>query len=247
MSIVVNYQRLGVWRDQLPADCKLVVTNGCFDLLHPGHVHLLKGARERGDMLLVGINDDQGARALKGARRPIMNQDERAEMLGALRCVDAVCIFAGKRATNFLLRARPVIYVKGGDYTLDTLELEEAVVLEAAKSQVEFEPFMVGQNTTQITERILGGVPAEGLVGKCPICYRDCKVHWLDCGNVRAYVPIDLAHNDEVSCSWGEGEKVISACHYVMVGPAPAPELLDAKQKTEPKGKTLMQVFAEEK
>src|SRR6266480_1920257 len=99
---------------------KLVVTNGCFDLLHAGHVRYLQAARALGDALVVGINGDNSTRNLKGSGRPVNNENDRAEVLAALACVDLVTIFPELRATRFLELAQPAIYAKGGDYTIDT-------------------------------------------------------------------------------------------------------------------------------
>src|SRR6184192_192213 len=104
---------------------KLVATNGCFDLLHVGHVRYLQAARALGDALAIGLNGDQSVRELKGAGRPVNNESDRAEMLAALKCVDFVTIFPEMRATRFIEAARPAIYAKGGDYTSETLDAEE--------------------------------------------------------------------------------------------------------------------------
>src|SRR6266550_4449592 len=104
---------------------KLVATNGCFDLLHVGHVRYLQAARALGDLLVVGLNGDGSIHELKGAGRPITTQSDRAEILAALACVDLVTIFPEIRATKFLAAVRPAVYVKGGDYTSETLDEEE--------------------------------------------------------------------------------------------------------------------------
>ena len=98
------------------------MTNGCFDLLHLGHVTYLETARNLGDALLVGVNSDAAVRGLKGEGSPLNNESDRAAVIAALRAVNYVCIFPDVRATEFLAAAKPDIYVKGGDYTLDTLE-----------------------------------------------------------------------------------------------------------------------------
>ena len=109
---------------------RLVLTNGCFDLLHVGHVRYLQAARALGDALAVALNSDASVRALKGEGRPINPEDDRAEVLAALECVDYVAIFSEMRATRFLERVKPAIYVKGGDYILETLDREERAALE---------------------------------------------------------------------------------------------------------------------
>src|SRR6266704_3128144 len=109
---------------------KLVVTNGCFDLLHVGHVRYLRAARALGDALAVGLNDDRSVGELKGPGRPINNERDRAEVLAALACVDFVTIFTEVRATRFIEMASPAFYAKGGDYTSETLNAEERAVLQ---------------------------------------------------------------------------------------------------------------------
>src|SRR5437764_2342646 len=99
---------------------KIVATNGCFDLLHVGHVRYLQAAKALGDVLLVGINGDESTRQLKGPGRPVNNERDRAEVIAALECVDLVSIFPEVRATRFLELAHPNVYVKGGDYTVDS-------------------------------------------------------------------------------------------------------------------------------
>src|SRR5438874_11280133 len=109
---------------------RLVATNGCFDLLHLGHVRYLQAARALGDALAVGLNGDRSVRELKGPGRPINNERDRAEVLAALESVDFVTIFPEVRATRFLEAAAPAIYAKGGDYTSETLNAEERAVLQ---------------------------------------------------------------------------------------------------------------------
>jgi len=133
---------------------KLVVTNGCFDLLHPGHVTYLENARNLGDALLVGLNSDEATRQLKGPGRPVNSESDRAAVLAALASVDAVCIFKEKTATRFLLAAQPDIYVKGGDYTLETLNQEERGVVERGGGKIVVAPFVPGKSTTALLEKI---------------------------------------------------------------------------------------------
>src|ERR1041385_5830315 len=109
---------------------RIVATNGCFDLLHLGHVRYLQAARALGDLLVVGLNGDRSVQELKGAGRPITTERDRAEILAALECVDLVTIFPETRATQFLAAVRPAVYVKGGDYTAETLNEEERVFLK---------------------------------------------------------------------------------------------------------------------
>jgi rfaE bifunctional protein nucleotidyltransferase chain/domain len=124
---LITWDDLPKWRAALRArGQKLVVTNGCFDLLHVGHVTYLEQARILGEALLIGVNGDAAVRELKGPTRPINSEQDRAAVLAALESVSGVCIFQEKRATHFLERAQPDIYVKGGDYTLGNLGPERA-------------------------------------------------------------------------------------------------------------------------
>lgn len=127
---------------------KLVFTNGCFDLLHAGHVRYLNEARALGDALVVGLNSDSSVRSLKGTGRPLNNQNDRAEVLSALRCVDAVVVFDGERATALIDAIRPHIYAKGGDYTVDSLNPEERAALREAECDIRILPLVPGRSTT---------------------------------------------------------------------------------------------------
>ncbi len=134
----------------------MVVTNGGFDLLHVGHVAYLEQARQLGDVLLVGLNSDASVRALKGPERPINPEADRATVLAALESVSAVCIFTDPRATRFLELAQPDIYVKGGDYTLETLDPDERRVVEQVGGEIVFIPFVPGKSTTALVRKISG-------------------------------------------------------------------------------------------
>jgi rfaE bifunctional protein nucleotidyltransferase chain/domain len=133
---------------------KIVATNGCFDLLHVGHVRYLQAARALGDLLVVGLNGDGSIHELKGAGRPITTQSDRAEILAALTCVDLVTIFPEIRATNFLAAVRPAVYVKGGDYTPRTLDEEELTILKKIETAIRVVPFETGYSTSGLIERI---------------------------------------------------------------------------------------------
>jgi len=150
----VIFNDLESWRAREAGAGPWVVTNGCFDLLHAGHVRYLQHARSLGNRLLVGINDDDGVRQLKGEGRPLNPAEDRAEVLAALACVDAVCVFPGAKATAFLKAARPDIYAKGGDYTLDTLDPEERAVLTGAGSRIELLDLVAGRSTTALVNRM---------------------------------------------------------------------------------------------
>jgi rfaE bifunctional protein nucleotidyltransferase chain/domain len=152
---IIAWDRLPAWRAAFQATGKkLVVTNGCFDILHLGHVTYLESARNLGDALLVGVNGDEATRQLKGAGRPVNCETDRAAVLAALASVDGVCIFADKTATKFLSAARPGVYVKGGDYTLDTLNQEERHVVESAGGKIVIFPLVPGKSTTALLAKI---------------------------------------------------------------------------------------------
>ena len=154
---IVTAEELSGIRDGMDsAGHRLVFTNGCFDLLHAGHVRYLQQARELGDALAVGLNSDRSVRELKGEERPINPQDDRAEVLAALGCVDYVVIFDGKRATDVLRTVRPHLYAKGGDYTPDSLDPEERGALSAAGTEIKILPLVPGRSTTTVVERLRG-------------------------------------------------------------------------------------------
>ena len=134
------------------ADQKLVFTNGVFDLLHVGHVRYLTQARTLGDALVVAVNSDRSVRELKGADRPLTNENDRAEMLAALGAVDYVTIFDDVSPRALIANLLPDVLVKGGDYTLDQIHGREEV--EAAGGRVVSLPFVQGASTSEIIERI---------------------------------------------------------------------------------------------
>lgn len=135
---------------------KLVLTNGCFDLLHVGHVRYLQAARELGDALAVGLNGDESVRALKGEGRPVNSEMDRAEVLAALACVDYIAVFPQVRATTLIEAVRPAIYVKGGDYTPETLDVEERAALAKVSAEISILPFEREYSTTRLLEQTRG-------------------------------------------------------------------------------------------
>ncbi len=164
---IVTATELAQVRDALEAGGRrLVLTNGCFDLLHAGHVRYLQGARAEGDALAVALNGDASVRALKGPGRPLNSLGDRAEILAALSCVDYVTTFESARATELLAAVRPHVYVKGGDYRLETLDPEERRALEAAGSRIVLEPMLPGRSTTALIAAMAGGKPLRlGVLG----------------------------------------------------------------------------------
>ena len=152
---IIAGEQLSAWRKRLRAQGKrLVVTNGCFDLLHRGHVAYLEAARALGDVLLVGVNSDASVRELKGPERPVNSEADRAAVLAALQSVDAVCVFADRTALRFLSNVQPDIYAKGGDYTIDTINQEERHLIEQLGGKVAIVPGVPGQSTSALLEKI---------------------------------------------------------------------------------------------
>lgn len=144
------------YREQLRNINKTVVlTNGCFDLLHAGHVMALQQAKSLGDSLWVAINSDASVRALKGPNRPIYSEIERAFLLSALSVVDGIFIFNNKRLTNEILSFKPDIYVKSCDYTIQQLEINERHALEKIGAKIIFTPFLSGHSTTSTIQEII--------------------------------------------------------------------------------------------
>jgi D-glycero-beta-D-manno-heptose 1-phosphate adenylyltransferase len=137
-----------------------VFTNGCFDLLHMGHVHYLQQARALGDFLVLGLNDDAGVRLLKGPGRPLVPEAERAEMLAALTCIDYITIFAEPTAGPLVALLQPAIYVKGGDYASiqgdmpDPDRLPEAKIVQAYGGIVRLIPYLPNHSTTELIRAI---------------------------------------------------------------------------------------------
>jgi formyltetrahydrofolate-dependent phosphoribosylglycinamide formyltransferase len=133
---------------------KLVFTNGCFDLLHAGHVRYLQQSRALGDALIIGLNSDASVRELKGPTRPLNREHDRAEVLAGLRAVDGVVIFSDKRATGLIEAIQPHIYAKGGDYTPESLDPGERAALGKARTQIQILSLVPGRSTTKIIERM---------------------------------------------------------------------------------------------
>lgn len=147
---VIRFDALQMWRDyNRTIGKRIVATNGCFDILHRGHVTYLKKARELGDILIVGVNSDRSVRELKGEGRPVNCQEDRAAVLAALEVVDAVVIFDDLRAQKFLLTLRPDTWVKGGDYTDETLDAQEVAAVKYGGGDVVIVPIVAGYSTTR--------------------------------------------------------------------------------------------------
>jgi len=156
-KIVAGEELSGLCEKMRSAGKKIVATNGCFDLLHVGHVRYLQAARALGDLLVVGLNGDHSVVELKGEGRPITPERDRAEILAALECVDLITIFREVRATKFLAAVRPAVYVKGGDYTPQTLDQEELAILKEIEAAIRLIPFEAGYSTSGLIEQICKG------------------------------------------------------------------------------------------
>ena len=142
-----------ILKKEKAAGKKVVFTNGCFDLLHIGHTRYLAQAKAKGDLLVVGLNSDSSVKMLKGAKRPLIPQDERAEMLSNLEMVDYVTIFTDQTANNVIAALKPDIYVKGGDYSVD--DLPEAEIVQNYGGKIELVSEIRGASTTSIVNKIL--------------------------------------------------------------------------------------------
>jgi rfaE bifunctional protein nucleotidyltransferase chain/domain len=131
----------------------LVVTNGCFDILHPGHLFLLEEARTRGKILLVGINSDETLRVLKGPGRPAIPEKDRVAHLCALEAVNAVCVFPELDAQKFIFKSLPDLYVKGGDYTMETINQDERMLLKSLGTKIEILPKFQSHSTSDLLKK----------------------------------------------------------------------------------------------
>ena len=156
-SKILGEEQLLAERERLHAGGKRVgFTNGCFDLLHVGHTRYLHDARQLVDALIVGVNADASVRTLKGPGRPVVPEDERAELLAALTSVDYVVLFAERTAERIVGALRPDVYFKGGDYSLDPSVLPEAPVVHGYGGEVRLMPVHPGRSTTELLTRLKG-------------------------------------------------------------------------------------------
>lgn len=130
----------------------IVTTNGCFDILHVGHVRYLQKAKSFGDVLIVALNSDKSVKSIKGESRPINNENDRAEILSALRSVDYVVLFDEDSPINLLLKIKPDVHTKGADYTVETLP--EAKGIMESGGRIEFISFVEGKSTTSVIEKM---------------------------------------------------------------------------------------------
>jgi D-glycero-beta-D-manno-heptose 1-phosphate adenylyltransferase len=136
------------------AEQRLVFTNGCFDILHVGHIRYLTAAKKLGDILVVGLNSDDSVRQLKGPDRPINSEADRAEILAALSAVDHVVIFQEPRVSRLVTLLKPDLYVKGGDYSIDSLDRGEVDALRSVGAEIKIVPLVPGRSTTRLINAI---------------------------------------------------------------------------------------------
>lgn len=134
---------------------KVVWTNGCFDIMHVGHILYLEKARRLGDLLIVGLNSDQSVRASKGPSRPIVEEKQRAKLMSALSCVDYVTVFDEASPVGIIARLQPDVYAKGGDYNLASLNQEERHTVEAYGGRIDLLPGVPGMSTSHLIDKIL--------------------------------------------------------------------------------------------
>jgi D-glycero-beta-D-manno-heptose 1-phosphate adenylyltransferase len=133
---------------------RMVFTNGCFDILHVGHISYLEKARSLGDYMVIGLNSDRSVRSLKGPGRPVNDEKSRARVIGALECVDHVVIFGSTRVTPLVEQLQPEIYVKGGDYTVESLDPGERGAIQSYGGRIRILPLSKGYSTTKTIGRI---------------------------------------------------------------------------------------------
>ncbi|TGL57394.1 D-glycero-beta-D-manno-heptose 1-phosphate adenylyltransferase [Leptospira ognonensis] len=150
LSKIIQTEEVESFRKQLLGK-KVVFTNGCFDLLHPGHVEYLARARDLGDFLWIGVNSDESVSRLKGPGRPINKAEDRAKVLAGLACVDGVTTFSEDTPLLLLSKVKPNIHTKGGDYTKETLP--EYPLILSMGGEVVILPFLEGKSTTSILEK----------------------------------------------------------------------------------------------
>jgi len=152
---ILPLPELLAWREELRQTRRtLVATNGCFDLLHAGHITYLQSARHLGGALLVGVTGDKNVAKLKGPGRPVNTQGDRASILAALESVDAVYVFPEPDARAFLTAVKPDIYAKGGDYTIDTINQDERRLLESMGCEIVILPVVPGKSTSALLGKI---------------------------------------------------------------------------------------------
>ena len=151
-SKIIPFNFLELFRTAINDRCRVVTTNGCFDILHVGHVTYLQKAKTFGDVLILGVDSDSLVKALKGESRPINNQDHRAYLLSSLSCVDFVTVFPTS-SSDFISKVRPDVYVKGGDYDDSSLNPKDLDVLSGINCVRKFVPFEINISTSKIIKQ----------------------------------------------------------------------------------------------
>jgi formyltetrahydrofolate-dependent phosphoribosylglycinamide formyltransferase len=219
-------ESLRQWRDTLElSGRKMVFTNGCFDLLHAGHVRYLNQARALGDVLIVAINSDASVRSLKGPTRPVNSEMDRAEVVAALRCVDGVVIFEDQRVTSLIEQIRPHIYAKGGDYTPETLDPGERAALDAAATDIRILPLVPGRSTTSTLAKLTEPSPTSAplkiaVLGSGVGSTFAALLNAIDTGALPAQIVLALSDNPDSSfIRLAQEHQLPSAC--VDCGPHP--------------------------
>lgn len=154
MNEIVDFNEIEVFVSNLrkQGSIKIAFTNGCFDILHRGHVEYLEKAKEKADILIVGLNSDNSVRILKGEGRPYVSEGDRAFILSRLEAVDIVCIFTEETPLELIKKAQPDVLIKGGDYTVDTIVGRE--IVESSGGKVLTIPLVTGRSTTSILNKI---------------------------------------------------------------------------------------------
>ena len=160
---MLNFRDKILTADSLTAWCEtlrnegrtLAATNGCFDILHAGHVNYLQAARNEADALIIGLNSDRSTQELKGPNRPIHTEEDRAIILAALESVDGVFIFDDLHATSFLQAVRPDVYVKGGDYAVEDLPDEERNAINQQGGRIRVLGYVAGKSSSNLAKRII--------------------------------------------------------------------------------------------
>ncbi len=151
---IIPFSKLKIWRDFFSTSRKIIATNGVYDILTYSHVKYLEESRKLGNILIVGITSTENIKKLKGPNRPINGEIERASVLAALESVTVVCIFDELDSREFIKLARPDIYTKGGDYTIDTINQDERKLLDSMGTEIKIIPYIKGNSTTDILEKI---------------------------------------------------------------------------------------------
>lgn len=235
-SAISTPEEVRALRDKLGAEGKkLVFTNGCFDLLHAGHVRYLTEARALGDALVIALNSDASVRELKGPQRPVNTEEDRAEILKGLRSVDAVCVFHEPRVTKLIEQIQPHVYAKGGDYTVESLNPEERAALNAVGAKIEILALVPGRSTTKTLQRVKAGETSGpkklrlGILGSGEGSNFEAIVAAIKAGTLDAEVACvisDIADSGIIALAKREG-----LSHFI-VDPGPHPKrFADSAQK----------------